>query len=144
MTTQAYVLKRTVRASLTTRKLFLLHKVAKIDQETRVNLSVRVCCYNFHGIYGLSLALRNKRILPYAKILINNLMARVAAYNLASNNVYSLCRGGLPPFNLISPPFASSLRCSTLWNNSQRILFSVAHKWVRVSARDAFSFVGNQ
>jgi len=36
---QTYVLKRTVRASLTTRKLFLLRKVAKIDQETRVDLS---------------------------------------------------------------------------------------------------------
>lgn len=56
---QAYVLKRTVRASLTTRKLFLLRKVAKIDQETRVDLPERVCRYNFHGIYGLSLALRN-------------------------------------------------------------------------------------
>jgi len=89
-----------------------------------VDLSERVCYCNFHGIYGLNPALRNTRILPYAKILINNLMARVA-YNPASNNVYSLCRGGHPPFNLISPPFASSLRCSTLRNNSQRILFSV-------------------
>jgi len=141
---QAYVLKRTVRASLTTRKLFLLHKVAKIDQETRVDLSERVCRYNFHGIYGRSLALRNTRILPYAKILINNLMARVAAYNPTSNNVYSLCRGGLPPFNLISHRLhlRYGARRYGIILKEYYFQWHRSHKWDR--ARDAFSFVGNR